>query len=35
MKRTSIPIFDGKKSTCERWKAAFTACIDQAPATPE
>ena len=29
-----ISIFDGNKSTCESWKAAFTACIDQAPATP-
>ena len=35
MKRISIPIFDGNKSTYESWKAAFTACIDQAPATPE
>ena len=35
MKRVSIPIFDGNKPTYEGWKAAFTACIDQAPATPE
>ena len=35
LKRVSIPIFDGNKSTYEGWKAAFTACIDQAPATPE
>ena len=35
MKRISIPIFDGNKSTYESWKAAFTACIDQAPVTPE
>ena len=35
LRRVSIPIFDGNKSTYESWKAAFTACIDQAPATPE
>ena len=35
LKRVSIPIFDGNKSTYEGWKAAFTACIDQAPARPE
>ena len=35
LKRVSIPIFDGNKSTYEGWKAAFTTCIDQAPATPE
>ena len=35
MKRISIPIFDGNKSTYKSWKAAFTACINQAPATPE
>ena len=35
MKRISIPIFDGNKSTYESWKSAFTACIDQAPVTPE
>ena len=33
--RILIPIFDGDKSTYESWKAAFTACTDQAPATPE
>ena len=33
MKRISIPIFDGNKSTYESWKTSFTACIDQAPAT--
>ena len=33
MKRISI--FDGTKSTYESRKAAFTACIDQAPAAPE
>ena len=31
----SIPIFDGKKSTYESWKASFIACIDQAPETSE
>ena len=36
LRRVSIPIFDGNKSTYESWEAAaFTACIDQAPATPE
>ena len=35
MKRISISIFDGTKSTYESRKAAFTACIDQAPARPE
>ena len=35
MKRISILIFDGNKSTYESWKSAFTACIDQTPATPE
>ena len=30
-----MPIFDGNKSTHRSWKAAFTACIDQAPATPD
>ena len=35
MRRVSIPIFDENKSTYKSWKAAFTACIDQAPATPE
>ena len=35
LRRVSIPIFDGSKSTYESWMAAFTACIDQAPATSE
>ena len=35
LRRTSIPIFDGNKSKNGSWKAAFTACIHQAPATPE
>ena len=33
--RVSIPIFDENKTTYENWKPAFTACIDQLPATPE
>ena len=28
-------MFSGVKSTYENWKAAFIACIDKAPATPE
>ena len=35
LKRVSIPIFRGDKRTYENWKAAFLACIDQAPATAE
>eukprot|EP00795_Rhopilema_esculentum_P006549 gene6549-12041_t len=35
LKRVSIPVFYGDKKTYEMWKAAFTACIDQAPATAE
>ena len=35
LRRVSIPIFYGNKSTYESWKAAFTTCIDQAAATPE
>ena len=30
-----ISTFDGNKSTYESWKAAFTAYVDQVPATPE
>ena len=33
--RVSIPVFKGDKRSYESWKAAFIACIDQAPATPE
>ena len=29
-----ISISDGNKSKCKSWKAAFTVCTDQAPATP-
>ena len=35
MRRISISIFGGNKSTYESWKTVFTACIDQAPALPE
>ena len=35
LKRVSIPIFRGHKRMYENWKAAFLACIDQAPATAE
>ena len=34
-KRVSIPVFSGDKSNYASWKAAFMACVDQAPATPE
>ena len=33
--RVSIPVFKGDKRSYESWRAAFIACIDQAPATPE
>ncbi|XP_064653089.1 uncharacterized protein LOC135503443 [Lineus longissimus] len=35
LKRVSIPTFTGDVRTYENWKAAFLACIDKAPATPE
>ena len=35
LKRVSIPVFSGNKANYANWNAAFTACIDQAPATPE
>ena len=35
MRRISVPKFGGSKLKYEGCKAAFTACIDQAPATPE
>jgi len=35
MKRVGIPVFSGEKTKYETWKAAFEACIDKAPATPE
>ena len=33
LKRVSVHIFSGDKKTYQNWKAAFTACVDQAPAT--
>ena len=35
LQRVSIPVFTGDKRTYPNWKAAFLACIDRAPATPE
>ena len=35
LKRVSIPVFSGEKKHYENWKAAFNACIDCAPETPE
>ena len=35
LQRVSIPKFNGDKKTYEGWKAAFTACVLEAPATPE
>lgn len=35
LKRVTIPVFDGETRNYETWKAAFMACIDSAPATPE
>ena len=35
LKRVSISVFSGYKANYANWNAAFTACIDQAPATPE
>ena len=35
LKRVNVPIFSGDKKTYQNWKAAFTACVDQAPATAE
>ena len=35
LKRVTIPVFSGDKKTYQNWKAAFTACVDQAPATAE
>ena len=35
LKRVSIPVFRGDKRQYESWKAAFLACIDGAPLTPE
>ena len=35
LKRVTIPVFSGDKKTYQNWKAAFMACVDQAPATAE
>ena len=35
LKRVSIPAFNGDRRACEGWKAAFIACVHQAPVTPE
>ena len=33
LKRVTIPVFTGDKKTYQSWKAAFTTCVDNAPAT--
>ena len=35
LKHVTIPVFSGDKKTYHSWKAAFTACVDQAPVTVE
>ena len=35
LKRVTIPVFTGDKKTYQSWKAAFTACVHNAPATAE
>ena len=35
LKRVTIPVFTGDKKTYQSWKDAFTACVDNAPATAE
>ena len=35
LKRVEIPVLAGDKHTYQVWKSAFTACIDNAPATGE
>ena len=35
LKKVSVPIFKEVKKTYQNWKAAFMACVDQAPATAE
>ena len=35
LRRVSVSVFTGDKKNYQNWKAAFTACIDQAPATAE
>ena len=35
LKKVTIPVFSGDKKTYQSWKATFTACVDNAPATAE
>ena len=35
LKRVTIPVFSGDKKMYKNWRAAFMACVDQAPATAE
>ena len=35
LKRVEIPVFSGNKRTYPSWRAAFLACIDKAPVSPE
>ena len=35
LRRVTIPVFSGDKPTYKNWKAAFMACTDKSPATPE
>ena len=35
LKRVTIPVFTGDKKTYQGWKATFTACVDNTPATAE
>ena len=35
LQRVQVPVFSGDKRMFESWKAAFDACVDNAPATPE
>ena len=35
LKRVTIPVFSGNKKIYQIWRAAFTACVDKAPATAE
>ena len=35
LKRVEIPLFSGNKRTYPSWKAAFIACIDKTPVSPE
>ena len=35
LNRVTIPVFSGDKKSYQSWKTAFTACVDNAPATAE